>query len=415
MDLAAYELDPRVPDEAFRPGGALRPHWRALDGLLRELDADGVEALQRRTAAAASSSALPGGASAPLDGLPLLLSEREWRLLDAGLTQRATALNRLLADVYGGARIVRDGVVPAAVVRGSAQFRIAMRGVAPPLGVSAAVCAIDVARTQDGFRVLRDNVRCPAGAARLIAHRAVLEETLATARAAGRPREVAGYAQALFETLCELAPETPGDPCIALLTPGTHNVGFAEHAYLAGASGIELVEANHLRVEAGRVHLRMPHGTRRVHGLYREIDDDFLDPLAFRADSLLGVPGLVHACRLGNIALANAPGTGVADEPDMFPYIPRAIRYYLGEEPLLPGVETFTPPLGALSRAPCLVDGRLRAGSVTLRCFVLQGRRTRIVPGGLCQVLPLADGSGTGGLREPRSKDVWVVPDAEST
>ncbi len=415
LDLSAYEFDANAPDEAFRPGGTLRPHWRGLDGLLRGLDADGAEALQRRTAATSSDVAVPSAAPGPLDGLPLLLPEREWRLLEAGLAQRVAALNRLLADVYDRARIVRDGVIPAAVVRGSAQFRIAMRGFAPPLGTCAAVCAVDVGRTPEGFRVLRDNVRCPAGAARMIAHRAVLEETLPTARAACRPREVAPYAQALFETLCELASEFAGEPRIVLLTPGPYNAGFAEHAYLAQATGIELVEGNRLLVEDGHLHLRTPQGPVRVHGLYRQVDDDFLDPLAFRADSVLGIPGLLHACRLGNVAVANAPGTGVADEPDLSPYIPETIRYYLGEEPLLAGVEALPGPVPALSRAPCLVDGRLRAGSVTLRCFVLQGRTTRIVPGGLCQVLPLAEGPGTGGLRQPRSKDVWVVPDAEST
>jgi len=465
LDLEAYQPD-AAPDEAVLPGGALRTHWRALAATLRQWDGDTARLLQERTARASADFAV--GTAPVLDPLPLLLSEGDWRVLEAGFQQRVTALNRFLDDIYGAARIVRDGVVPAAVLRSSPQFRVELRGVDRPHGVSAAVCAIDVVRTPEGFRVVRDNLRCPAGGARMVAHRRVLEATLRSTYEASGPLDVTAYARALLETLSELAPGNIAEPRVALLTPGPYNAGFDEHAFLADAAGMELVEGGDLLVDDGCVHMRIPRGPRRVHVVYRQVDDDFLDPLTFRPDSVLGVPGLVHACRQGHVGVANAPGSGVADDPGVFPFIPDAIQYYLGEEPLLPGVETWTcrrpdhleytldhlpelvvehrrdgavvfgPELStaehdawaarlradpsdfvarqipAMSRAPCLVDGRLRPGAVTLRCFVLQGRSARVVPGALCRVLPPGAAHGSRGIEEPGSKDVWVVPDAPS-
>ena len=449
MDLHAYDFDPAIPDEAFTPAGELRPHWRPLAVALREWDA----APMTRALAA-------GDPGEPPDGIPLLLPESEWRFLEAGLRQRVKALNLLLADLYGDAAIVRDGFVPAAVVRGSPQFRVEMRGAVRPEDVPAAVCRIDLARTPGGFRVLRDNVRCPAGGALLVTIGRVVEERLRRVRGACAARDTPPYASALFETLREIAPRD-ADPRVALLTPGHYNAAFAEHALLAEAAGMELVAGPDLFVEDGQVHLRGARGSRRVHVLYRQVDDDFLDPLAFRPDSVLGVPGLLHACRLGSVAVLNAPGTGVADDPAVFPFVADAIRYYLAEEPLLPGVETWAcvrpdeltyaldhlgeltieqrgshdvlvgPGLSAAERAacaarlraapdefvarrappvtsaPCLVDGRLRQGAVALHCFVLQGRSTRVVPGALCRDVP----ASPGGPGEPRAKDVWIVPE----
>lgn len=450
LDLDAYDFDPAIPDEAFTPAGELRTHWRPLARALRERDA------------AAVTPALVAGdpGEPPPDGVPLLLPESEWRFLEAGLRQRVKALNRLLADVYGDAAIVRDGIVPAAAVRGSPQFRVEMRGAVRPDDVPAAVCRIDIARTPGGFRVLRDNVRCPAGGARMVTVGRVLEERLRPVRDACAVRDTLPYAAALTETLRGLAAGN-ADPRVALLTPGPYNAAFAEHALMAEAAGLELVAGPDLFVEDGQVHLRGPRGSRRVHVLYRQVDDDFLDPLAFRPDSVLGVPGLLHACRLGSVAVLNAPGTGVADDPAVFPFVGDAIRYYLAEEPLLPAVESwacvrpdeleytldhlgeliiehrgsnevlFGPALSAAERtacaarlradpdgfvarrappvtsAPCLVDRRLRQGAVSLHCFVLQGRGTRVVPGALCREIL----ASTGGPGEPRGKDVWIVPD----
>lgn len=450
LDLDAYDFDPAIPDEAFTPAGELRTHWRPLARALREWDEAPI-----------TSAPVAGAAGeSPLDGIPLLLTESEWRFLEAGLQQRVTALNHLLADLYGDAAIVRDGIVPAAVVRGSPQFRVEMRGAVRPEEVPAAVCRIDVARTAGGFHVLRDNVRCPAGGARMVAIDRVPGGWLRPVYDACAARETPPYASALLETLRELAP--PGaDPCVALLTPGPYSTGFAEHAFVAEAAGMELVTGQDVLVDQGQVHLRTPR--RRVHVLYRQVDDDFLDPLAFRPDSVLGVAGLLHACRLGGVAVLNAPGTGVADDPAVSPFVADAIRYYLAEEPLLPGVEAWTcsrpgdleytldhigdvfiehrgtnevlfgPRLSAAERtayaaqlraapddfvareappaatAPCLVDGRLHPGAVTLPCFVLQGRSTRVVPGAVCH--PVSVTPGTDGFREPHGKEVWVVRD----
>ena len=458
MDLDAYEPNPAIPDEACTAAGELRPHWRPLRDALRERDAAAPAPAERSAEAAGD----PGGP--PPDGIPLLLPEREWRHLEAGLEQRVRALNLLIADLYGDAAIVRDGIVPAAVVRGSPQFRVEMRGAVRPGGVPAAVCRIDVARTPRGFRIARDNVRCPAGGARLVAHDRVLKDRLRVAYDACAVRGAPAYASALLETLRELAPGS-GDPRVALLTPGRYGAGFAEHAFLAEAAGMELVTGRELLVGDGHVHLHGSGRRPRVDVLYRQVDDDFLDPLAFRPDSVLGVPGLLHACRLGNVAVLNAPGTGVADDPAVFPFVEDAIRYYLAEEPALSGVESwacirpdhleftlehldevvieqrgsnevlFGPALSATERtacaarlraapdgfvarrappvttAPCVLDGRLRPGAVTLPCFVLQGRSTRVVPGALCHPVSQDGPRGTGGSREPRGKDVWVVPD----
>ena len=454
LDLDAYDFDPAIPDEAFTPAGVLRPHWQPLAAALRVWDDAAVTPAERSAVAAGGPDA-----TSP-DGIPLLLPESEWRVLEAGLGQRVRALNRLLTDLYGDAAIVRDGVVPAAVVRSSPQFRVEMRGAVRPRDVPAAVCRIDVARTPGGFRVLRDNARCPAGGARMVTIGRVLEERLRRARDACAVRDTPPYASALLETLRELAPGD-ADSRVALLTPGRYNPAFAEHALLAEAAGMDLVTGPDLFVEDGQVRRRAARGPRRVHVLYRQVDDDFLDPLAFRPDSVLGVPGLLHACRLGGVAVLNAPGTGVADDPAVFPFVADAIRYYLAEEPLLPGVETWTcsradhleyaldhlgeliieqrggngvlfgPGLSAAERAacaarlradpdgfvarrappvtsaPCVLDGRLRQGAVTLHCFVLQGRGTRVVPGALSRELP----TSTGGPGELRGKDVWIVPE----
>ena len=450
LDLDAYEFDPTIPDEACTPAGELRTHWRPLARALREWDAAPI------------TSALVAGApgESPADGIPLLLTESEWHFLEAGLKQRVMGLNHLLADLYGDAAIVRDGVVPAAVVRGSPQFRVEMRGAFRPEDVPAAVCRIDVARTPAGFRVLRDNVRCPAGGARMAAIGPVLGGWLQAVYDACAARETPPYASALLETLRELAP--PGaDPCVALLTPGPYSTGFAEHAFVAEAAGMDLVTGQDVLVDHGQVLLRTPR--QRVDVLYRQVDDDFLDPLAFRPDSVLGVPGLLHAFRLGAVTVLNAPGTGVADDPAVSPFVADAIRYYLGEEPLLPGVEAWTcsrpgdleyvldhigdvfiehrvtnevlygPRLSAAERtacaarlraapdgfvareapptatAPCLLDGRLRPAAVTLACFVLRGRSTRVVPGALCH--PVSPTPATDGFEELRGKEVWVVRD----
>ena len=270
-----------------------------------------------------------------------MLSGDDWQLIEFGLTQRLTALNRFLEDVYKEARIVSDGVIPTDVVRGCPQYRIEMRGFSPPHGVWVAICGTDIVRTNDGFLVLEDNLRVPSGVSYMIANRKVIKAGLRRSYRSARVREVEHYGRLLQATLRELAPADRSDPCIALLTPGVYNSAFYEHMFLAGEIGAELVEGRDLVVNDGYVYMRTTAGLRRVDVIYRRVDDDFLDPLVFRPDSLLGVPGLLHAYRRGNVSLVNAPGTGIADDKSVYAYVPEMIRYYLGEDPILANVETY--------------------------------------------------------------------------
>ena len=477
MNFDAYELDAAFYDEVFLADGTPREHCRALYDTLRAVSGEEIGSIQDRVTRSFSNEGITftvyGDDEAderiiPIDCVPRLVSGAEWRQLEAGLTQRIGALNRFLEDVYGEARIVADGAVPTDVVRGCPQYRVEMRGVTVPYGTWVAICGTDLVRTHEGFKVLEDNLRSPSGVSYMIANRKVVKKSLRRLYRSCRVREVEHYGSVLRETLRELAPGGRSDPCIVLLTPGVYNSAFYEHMFLAHEIGASLVEGRDLLVKDGCVYMRTTEGLRRVDVIYRRIDDDFLDPLVFRPDSLLGVPGLLNAYKLGRVALANAPGTGVADDKSVYAYVPEMIRYYLGEEPLLANVETHlcrnpesleytldnletlvvkrvgesggygmlvgphaTPeeraayaeqiradpadfisqPVLALSRAPCLVEGRAEPRHVDLRPFVLHGRRTRIVPGAFCRValrrgsLVVNSSQGGGG------KDLWVLED----
>ena len=477
MNFDAYDLDAAFYDEMFLPDGTPREHCRALHDALGRLSDDELQGIQDRIARSFSNEGITftvyGDDEAderviPIDCVPRILSGAEWRQLEAGLAQRIGALNRFLEDVYGEARIIADGVIPTDVVRDCPQYRIEMRGVSVPLGTWVAICGTDLVRTHDGFKVLEDNLRVPSGVSYMIANRKVVKRSLRRLYRSCRVREVEHYGRVLLDTLRDLAPSGRSDPCIALLTPGVWNSAFYEHMFLAQEIGAALVEGRDLLVEDGFVYMRTTAGLRRVDVIYRRVDDDFLDPLVFRPDSLLGVPGLLHAFKLGRVALANAPGTGVADDKSVYAYVPDMIRYYLGEDPILPNVETYlcrrpedleytldnlenlvvkrvgeaggygmlvgphaTPeeraayagqlradpsdfisqPVLALSRAPCLVEGRAEPRHVDLRPFVLHGRETRTVPGAFCRValrrgsLVVNSSQGGGG------KDLWVLED----
>lgn len=478
MHFDAYDLNAAIYDEMFLPDGTPREHCRELYDTLCRLSDEELNAIQERVTHSFSTEGITftvyGDDEAderiiPIDCVPRLLSAAEWQHLEIGLTQRIGALNRFLEDVYGEARIIADGVIPADVVRGCPQYRIEMRGVSVPYGTWVAVCGTDLVRTQDdGFVVLEDNLRVPSGVSYMIANRKVVKTSLRRLYRSCRVREVEHYGQVLLQTLRDLAPEGCTDPCIVLLTPGVYNSAFYEHMFLAYEIGASLVEGRDLLVNDGFVYMRTTKGLRRVDVIYRRVDDDFLDPLVFRPDSLLGVPGLLHAFKLGNVALANAPGTGVADDKSVYAYVPDMIRYYLGEEPILANVETYlcrrpedleytldnlkdlvvkrvgesggygmiigphaTPaeraayaeelradpadfisqPVLALSRAPCFIEGRAEPRHVDLRPFVLHGRETRIVPGAFCRValrrgsLVVNSSQGGGG------KDLWVLED----
>ena len=473
--FAGYETDPAFHDEMFEAGGAPRDHcrklWKALDGMPRAEIAVMQERAEHSFLHEGITFAVYGEEGAqeriiPIDLLPRLLDASAWELIERGLRQRLEALNRFLADIYGPGRCLADGVVPVALVRGCPQYRIEMRGVEAPHGAHVSVCGTDLVRTHDGFLVLEDNLRVPSGVSYMLANRRAVKTSLRNLFRAHRVRGIEHYGVLLRQTLAELAPPGVSDPCIVLLTPGVHNSAFYEHLFLAREMGVELVQGGDLLVHNGFVYMRTTGGLRRVDVIYRRIDDDFLDPLAFRPDSQLGAPGLFYAYRLGNVAFANAPGTGVADDKSVYAYVPDMIRYFLGEEPLLANVEThlcrdpegleFTldnldrlvvktvggsggygmlvgphatpeeraayaeeirknpanfisqPTLG-LSRAPCLTSDGAAPRHVDLRPFVLRGRETRLVPGAFCRVA-LAPGSlvvnssqGGGG------KDLWVL------
>lgn len=477
MEFDDYDLDPAIYDEALLPDGAPRPHCQGLHDALLRLSAEELVGLQDRVQRSfineGISFTLYGEDEAqehiiPIDCIPRALPNAEWRRLSDGLTQRLKALNQFLGDVYGDGRIVNDGVIPVDLVRGCPQYRVQMQGVTPPANVWVAVCGTDLVRTNEGFKVLEDNLRCPSGVSYMVANRKAVKAGLRRLYRSSKVQEVEHYGRLLRETLRELAPEGRQDPCIAVLTPGVYNSAFYEHMFLADELDAELVEGRDLLVVDGFVYMRTTQGLRRVDIIYRRVDDDFLDPLAFRPDSMLGAPGLMHAYRLGNVALANAPGTGVADDKSVYAYVPDMIRYYLHEEPLLANVETFlcrrpqdleytldnldklvvkrvgesggygmlvgpqssaqeradyakqvradpagfiSQPTLALSRAPCLIDGAPAPRHVDLRPFILHGQRTRIVPGAFCRVA-LREGSlvvnssqGGGG------KDFWVLKD----
>ena len=477
MDFRSYDLDAQYYDEMFLGDGTPREQFQSLHEALRRLSVEDVGSIQERVTRSFSNEGITftvyGDEESeeriiPIDCVPRILSAEEWRWLETGLTQRLRALNLFLGDIYNEARIIADGVIPVDVVRGCPQYRIEMRGVSVPHGVWVGVCGTDLVRTNDGFHVLEDNLRVPSGVSYMVANRKAVKANFRLLYRDSRVREVEHYGRVLLQTLRELAPKDRSGPCIVLLTPGVYNSAFYEHIFLANEIGAELVEGRDLLVNDGFVYMRTTAGLKRVDVIYRRVDDDFLDPLVFRPDSLLGVPGLIHAFKQGNVALVNAPGTGVADDKSVYAFVPDMVRYYLGEEPLLKNVKTWlcrrpeeleytldnlqdlvvkrvgesggygmlvgphsTPeerddyakqvranpadfisqPVLSLSRAPCVIDGRAEPRHVDLRPFVLNGRRIRIVPGAFCRValrrgsLVVNSSQGGGG------KDLWVLGD----
>ena len=403
----------------------------------------------------------------PYDLLPRIITSAEWAIIERGLTQRITALNFFLKDIYHESRILSAGVIPRALVYSCRHFRREMRGLKVPHDIYVSIVGTDLVRLPGGsFAVLEDNLRVPSGVSYMIANRQVMKRVFPSLFGSYGVRPIDHYGQALLSTLRALTPASRPDPTIVLLTPGVYNSAYFEHTFLARQMGIELVEGRDLLVHDNIVYMRTTGGLRRVDVIYRRIDDDFLDPLAFRPNSTLGVPGLLNAYRAGNIALANAIGTGIADDKALYAYVPAIISYYLGEEPILPNVETFlltddsqrlyvlehlqelvvkavgesggygmligpystatqreefreaittdprnyiAQPTLALSRAPCVIDGQIEPRHIDLRPFILQGERVTIVPGGLTRVAlkrgSLVVNSSQGG----GSKDTWML------
>jgi len=403
----------------------------------------------------------------PFDCIPRIISAREWSMLEAGVEQRVRAINLFLQDIYNDRRIIRDGIVPGPLVYGNSNYRPEMEGFPVRFGTYVHICGIDLVRDEQGvFRVLEDNARTPSGVSYVVENRHLMLRTFPDLVAGMNLRPVDDYGRRLRQAMNDIAPEGVVDPQVVLLSPGIYNSAYFEHVFLAREMGVPLVEGADLTVEDDRVWMRTTAGLRRVHTIYRRIGDDFLDPTVFRPDSMLGVPGLIRAWRYGHVTLANAVGTGVADDKAVYAYMPRIIRYYLGQDPILPNVETFicgeksgldytlehmaelvikpvgesggngitigpraskteleaaraalvadpsnwiSQPMIGLSVAPTLTDAGLRPRHLDLRPFAITGRDTWVLPGGLTRVA-LKEGSiivnsSQGG----GSKDTWVL------
>jgi uncharacterized circularly permuted ATP-grasp superfamily protein len=473
--FGTYLLDAAF-DEMFERDGTPRAHYRALHDRLLDLG----QAEIRRRQASVEQSFLSQGITFtvygheeatekifPTDLLPRILPADEWGRIDAGLRQRLNALNLFLADIYNEGFILSDGVVPRDLVFGCKNYLRAMRGVSVPRNAYVNICGTDLVRIEDGsFAVLEDNLRVPSGVSYMLANREVLKRSFPALFADYAVRPIEDYAQALLSVLRSISPASVASPRIVLLTPGVFNSAYFEHTFLARQMGIELVEGRDLLVHDNIVYMRTTLGLKRVDVIYRRIDDDFLDPLAFRSDSILGVPGLFNAYRAGNVAIANAPGTGIADDKAVYAYVPRIIKYYLDQDPILPNIDTFlcreaadldhvlanldklvVKAVGesggygmlvgphstkvereefalkikanpanyiaqrtiALSRAPCFIEDGIEGRHVDLRPFILTGAETTVVPGALTRVAlkrgSLVVNSSQGG----GSKDTWVL------
>jgi uncharacterized circularly permuted ATP-grasp superfamily protein len=403
----------------------------------------------------------------PFDVIPRVFSASEWDLLSRGSVQRVRALNMFLHDLYHEAEIVRAGKIPAELVFNNDYYQIQMHGLDVPGGVYTHIAGIDLVRVSETeFYVLEDNLRSPSGVSYMLENRSIMMRLFPELFAQNRVAPVDHYGEELLRNLRAVAPRGVSDPTVALLTPGAFNSAYFEHAYLAEAMGIELVEAPDLFVRDNRLFMRTTEGPQRVDVVYRRIDDDFIDPLAFRADSLLGVPGLLSVYRSGGVTVANAMGTGVADDKSVYPYVPDIIRFYLGEEPILNNVPTYmlrdaedrkyvldnladlvvkevhgsggygmlvgptstkeeiekyrerilkapngfiAQPTLSLSTCPTYVDQGVAPRHVDLRPYVLSGEDVTVVPGGLTRVALVEGSLVVNSSQGGGTKDTWVL------
>ncbi len=460
-------------DEMFAKPGAARTSYKEIHAALAQMTQ--VE-LRGRTDALASSYLAQGVTfdfageerPFPLDAVPRVIESAEWVQVEEGIKQRVRALEAFLADTYGPQNAVKDGVIPARLVTSSAHFHREAAGIEPANGVRIQVSGIDLIRDEQGaWRVLEDNVRVPSGVSYVISNRRVMAQTLPELFVSMRVRPVGDYPHKLLQALRASAPAGVEEPTVVVLTPGVYNSAYFEHTLLARLMGVELVEGRDLFCSGGRVWMRTTAGPTRVDVIYRRVDDEFLDPLQFRADSMLGSPGLMLAARLGNVTIANAVGNGVADDKLVYTYLPELTKYYLGEDAILPNVQTWrledpgaleevldrldelvvkpvdgsggkglvigpaaskdelaelkgrllrdprgwiAQPVVQLSTIPTLVDDGMRPRHADLRPFAVNdGNDIWVLPGGLTRVaLPegeLVVNSSQGG----GSKDTWVV------
>jgi uncharacterized circularly permuted ATP-grasp superfamily protein len=467
-------------DEMYSAGGAVREHYSEFERWLSEQTAEAMrdkraeaDLVFRRvgiTFAVYGDKDEEGDGTErliPFDVVPRVIPAAEWRQLEAGLRQRVRALNRYIYDVYHGQEIVRAGRIPADEIFRNSQYRPEMHGVSVASDIYTHIAGIDVVRAGAGeFYVLEDNLRVPSGVSYMLENRKMMMRLFPDLFVRNRIAPVAHYPDLLLEDLRSVAPQGVDDPIVVILTPGMYNSAYFEHAFLAQQMGIELVEGQDLFVQDNNVYMRTTRGPQRVDVIYRRIDDDFIDPLAFRPDSQLGVPGLLSVYRAGRVTLANAIGTGIADDKSIYPYVPDMIDFYLGEKPILNNVPTYccrrvedleytlarlpelvvkevhgaggygmlvgpaatraeidrfaslvranpgnyvAQPTLALSTCPTYVESGIAPRHIDLRPFVLSGKNVTMVPGGLCRVAlregSLVVNSSQGG----GTKDTWVL------
>jgi uncharacterized circularly permuted ATP-grasp superfamily protein len=467
----------KIPDELIQENGSPRMGAKLLIDQLNSMSMDEIrnrqQAMDRSLLHMGITFTVYGDESGtekifPFDLVPRIVEAFEWSHIEAGLKQRIKALNEFINDIYHKQEIVGDEVLPRDLLEKAKSFRHQCVGLNPPGGIWCHVTGTDLVRHSDGaIYVLEDNLRCPSGVSYVLQNRMIMKRTFPQVFAASNVRPVIDYPSRLYSTLSQLAPEHVKDPVVVVLTPGIYNSAYYEHSFLAQQMGVELVEGRDLVVQDGSVFMRTTDGFRRVDVIYRRIDDDFIDPQAFRADSMLGVPGLFDAYKNGRVALANAPGTGVADDKVIYAFVPDMIRYYLGEEPILPNVPTYVcardddqkyvlsnldklvvkaaneaggygmligphstaeqqaefavkikedprnyiaQPTLMLSRVPTLIEDHFEGRHVDLRPYVLYGKEgVWVLPGGLTRVAlrkgSLVVNSSQGG----GSKDTWVM------
>jgi len=464
-------------DELITAKGHPRTAARGAVNLLRNLPNEELAA--RRAAASAAIREMgisftvytEGGnidRAWPFDIIPRIITSREWNTVREGLVQRSRALNRFIDDIYNKQKILADGIIPAELVLESANYKPQCAGASPRFGVWAHVCGSDLIRDADGhFYVLEDNLRVPSGVSYMVENREITKRVLPELFENYSILPVDDYPSQLYQMLASLSPRERRRPCVVVLTPGIYNSAYFEHAFLAQGMGAELVEGADLLVdEDDCVYMRTVDGPVRVDVIYRRIDEDFMDPEAFREDSMLGVPGLMRAWRAGKVAIANAPGSGVADDKVIYAYVPEMIRYYLGEKPKVRSVPTYlchreedrehvlkhldklvvkpanesggygimvgphvdaatrkkfaklieknprnyiAQPTLKLSTAPTCVDAGIEPRHLDLRPFILQGRDTWVTPGGLTRVAMLKGSLVVNSSQGGGSKDTWIV------
>ncbi len=405
----------------------------------------------------------------PFDIIPRIINARDWSLVERGVTQRVFALNKFIHDIYNDQKIIKDGVISRELILSSVAYRKECQGLNPPKGIWCHISGIDLVRDEKGqFYVLEDNLRCPSGVSYVLGNRRVMKQTLPVVFESLPIRPIDDYSSRLADTLRHLIPDTVRNPNIVILTPGIYNSAYFEHSFLAQQMGEELVEGQDLVVMDDFVYMRTTKGFEKVDAIYRRIDDDFLDPTVFNPDSLLGVPGIMKSYRSGKVALANAPGTGIADDKAIYSFVPDIIKYYTGEDAIIPNIPTFLcanekdrqhvidnianfvvktthgsggygmligpfsskeqqkkmignikkdprnyigQPVIQLSRVPVIVNDHFEGRHIDLRPFVLYGEDIHVLPGGLSRVALEKDSLVVNSSQGGGSKDTWVLAD----